>query len=230
MEDEEEKTGIYGMLNNNDFDTLLFDVTDDEEDSIIKNEPFSSDIPAILKDNNISDHYRCPKCLFFPYIQIINNNEIKYNCKCTKGFGKIIKIKGLINDIKNFEKEKNKNINKNKELKCNKHKQEFRYYCTDCHINICKDCCEFHLKKKHDLIIFDFNNYDILKKASKIAEYFNSEIKSNNRIKLNSDNNENISELVENSSIIQEESNSEQLKNNNKINEIKINDNSNIII
>jgi len=231
MEDEEEeKSGLYGMLNNNDFDTLLFDVTDDMEDSIIKSEPFHSDIAAILKDIHTDDHYRCPKCLFFPYIEIINNSEIKYNCKCTKGVGKIIKIKALINDIKNFEKVKNKNINKNKELNCNKHNQEFRYYCIDCHINICKDCCEFHLKKKHDLIIFDFNNYDILKKASKIAEYFNSKKKNNNQIKLNSDNNDNISELFENSSIFQEESNSEQLKNNKTIHIIQSNENNSNII
>ena len=94
---DEEKNGIYGMINNNDFDTLIFDVTDDEEDSPINSElPFNLNIPAILKDNINNYHYQCPKCLFFPYIEIINQNKIKYNCKCTKGEGKIIKIKDLL--------------------------------------------------------------------------------------------------------------------------------------
>ena len=229
---EDEKSGLYGMLNNNDFDTLIFNVTDEGEDSQVNDEnPFNLNIPPILKDNNNNIyHYRCPKCLFFPFIEIMNQNEIKYNCKCTKGEGKIIKIKDLINSITIFDKEKNKTINENKELKCSKHNQKFRYYCTDCHTNICKYCCEFHLNKRHDLIIFDFNNYDILKKASKISEYFNSKKHYNNQIKKNQNNNENISELLENSSIFQEELNSEQLKNNKTIQEIKFDDNSNIII
>ena len=229
---EDEKSGLYGMLNNNDFDTLIFNVTDEGEDSQVNDEnPFNLNIPPILKDNNNNIyHYRCPKCLFFPFIEIMNQNEIKYNCKCTKGEGKIIKIKDLINSITIFDKEKNKTINENKELKCSKHNQKFRYYCTDCHTNICKYCCEFHLNKRHDLIIFDFNNYDILKKASKISEYFNSKKHSNNQIKKNQNNNEKISELLENSSIFQEELISEQLKNNKTIHEIKFDDNSNIII
>ena len=79
----------------------------------------------------------------------------------------IMKIKDLINKIKNEE-----NIN-NKELKgliCNEHEQEFRYYCTNCHENICKNCCESHLNKKCKLIVFDFNNYNIIKKANKLIE------------------------------------------------------------
>ena len=233
MNEKENSDDIYGMINNSDFDTLIFDITDEPENNSINNEiPFNSDITAILKDNNNNNHYRCSKCLFFPYIEIINENEIKYICNCTKGERKEIKIKDLINEITNFKDEKNKNINNNKELRCSKHKQEFRYYCTNCHINICKECCEFHLNQKHDFIIFDFNNYNILKKSSKISEYYvNSKKNNNNQIKnKNIDNNENISELIENSSIFQEELNSDQLKNDKASNKIKIENNSNIFI
>ena len=231
--EEEEKSGIYGMLNNNDFDNCLFDESnDDEEDSLTNNnEPFISDITAILKDNNNNNfHYYCKKCLFFPIIEFINSNEIKYYCKCNKEKAKIMKIKDLLNEIKNFKDGKNININENKELKCRKHKKKFRYYCKDCHKNICKDCCEFHLNKKHKFIIFDFNNFIIRKKASKIAEYFNSMKINNNQISKNKDIFENISELYENSSIFRDELISEELKNNKTIKQIKFDDNSNIFI
>ena len=234
-EDEEKKNSFYGQINDG-FDTLQFDQSDEMEEGPINNDiSFNLDITGILKDDNNDIHYRCPKCFLFPYIEIINKNEIQYRCKCTKeekGGVKIIKIKDLINKFTNFGDEKNKNINKNKDkgLICIKHKQEFRYYCRDCHRNICKDCCEYHINKKHDFIIFDFNNYDIRKKANKLVKYFNSKKNSNYNIKNNQKNNENISELVENSSLIQQEINSEQLKNNETTYEIKLENNSNYII
>ena len=230
--DEKISSGIYGLINE-DFDSLFFN-SGDEKDIPIKNEiSFNLDTTAILKDNNNNNHYLCPECFTFPYIVIIDENKIKYRCKCTlnekEGY-KIITIKDQINKITNFEDKKNKNVNKIKGLMCSKHEQEFRYYCTNCHQNICKNCCESHLNIDCKLIVFDFNNFNTLKKANKLIEYFNSINKSNNQIKKNSDNKENISELVDNSSIFQEELNSEQLKNNKTINEIKYEDDSNAII
>ena len=226
---------IYGKINDT-FDDLIFDPQVELEGNPIDNEiSFNLDMTEILKDNN-DNHYQCPECLLFPYIEITNKNEIMYRCTCTKkekGEKKIIKIKDLINKITNFDDKNNKKIknnNKNEGLICSKHKQEFRYYCTKCHTNICKDCCEFHLNQNHKLIIFDFNNYAIRKKVNKLIEYFNSKENSNNKIKKNQDNNENISELMENSSIFQEELNSEKLKNNETIHEIRIENNSKAII
>ena len=164
----------------------------------------------------------------FPYIEITNKNEIMYRCRCTKkikGKKKIIKIKDLINEITNFDNN-NIKINENKGLICMKHKQEFRYYCTYCHKNICKDCCEIHINKDHGLIIFDFNNFDIRKKINKLTEYFNSKENSNNNVKQDKNNTENISELIENSSIFQE-SNKDKLKNE-TINEIRIENDSKV--
>ena len=97
MNEKENSDDIYGMINNSDFDTLMFEIIDESEPSSINNEIFNLDMTAILKDNNSNNHYRCSKCLFFPYIEIINENEIKYICNCTKGERKEIKIKELIN-------------------------------------------------------------------------------------------------------------------------------------
>ena len=103
----------YGIINLDEFDTLMFDRTDEHENSSLNNEPsFDLDDTYILKDNdndNNKIHYRCPKCFFFPYIEIIDKNEIEYICKCTKGERKKVKIKELINEITNFKDEKNEN-------------------------------------------------------------------------------------------------------------------------
>ena len=231
FEEEEKSEDLYGKINS-DFDYLMFERTDEPDNSSINNKPpFNLDMTAMLKEYKNNNHYRCPKCLFFPYIQIINKTEIRYFCNCTNREGKIIKIKDLINEITNIEENKNKTLRKNKELKCNKHEHKFRYYCINCHINICKECCEFHLNEKHDLIIFDFNNYDIRKKINKLIEFFNSEHNDDKQIiKRNSDNDSNISDLLENFSIFKEELNSDELKNDNKY-KVKINRNNlNVII
>ena len=233
--DEKSNSRISGMINY-DLDTLSFN-EDDTEDIPINNNneiSFNLDTTGILKDvNNINQHYLCQKCFTFPYIEIITENEIRYRCVCTKEEkegSKIIKIKDLINQITNFVDKKDNNINKKEGLICSKHGQEFRYYCTKHLKNICKKCCESHLNGMCKLIVFDFNDYDTHKKVNKLIEYFNSKQKSNNKIKKDSDNNENMGELVENSSIFQEELNSEQLKNDQTIHEIKFGDNSNVII
>ena len=230
---EKSKSGLYGMINF-DLDTLSFNQDDTEDTPINNNEiSFNLDTTAILKDINNSKHYLCPKCLTFPYIEIITENEIRNRCTCTKEEkegSKIIKIKDFIYQITNLVDKNDNNINKNEGLICSKHQQEFRYYCSKHLKNICKDCCESHLNEMCKLIVFDFNNYDTHKKVNKLIEYFNSKQKSNNQIKYDSDKNENISELVENSSIFKEEFNSEQLKNEQTIHEIKFGDNSNVII
>ena len=225
---------LYRRFYNNydEFDDEIFEQKDDFEENLINNEiSFNLEITELLKDDNNNKHYQCPKCLLFPYIEINNKNEIIYRCRCTKkvkGKKKIIKIKDLINEITNFDNNNNIKINENKGLICKKHKQEFRYYCTYCHKNICKDCCEIHINKDHGLIIFDFNNFDIRKKINKLTEYFNSKENSNNNVKIDKNNTGNTSELVEKSSIFQE-SNKDKLKNE-IINEIKIEKDSKVTI
>ena len=135
----------------------------------------------MLKENFIDYHYLCPKCHFFPYIQIVNQNEIYYTCGCTKGEKKLIAIKEFINNKNGYITQTDnivqKGLPKNKGLRCNEHNHKFSYYCKKCHINICKDCCEFHLNEKHDLhdlINYDFNIPDILRKSNKLIQFFNN--------------------------------------------------------
>ena len=107
----------------------MFEEKDESEDNQINNEvSFKLDMTAILKENeNTNNHYRCSKCLFFPLIEIIDKNELKYMCKCTDFKRKIIKIKDLINEITKYEDEKNINtINKKKSLECKRHRKEYK--------------------------------------------------------------------------------------------------------
>ena len=234
--EEKEASDMFGVINYNNQDTLnLYETNQGEENQISNETPFNLEVSGILKEVDDNYHYLCPKCLTFPKIEIISQNTIKYRCLCI-GKGKekeekeeIMKIKDLIKEIKN-----EKNIN-NKEIKgliCNEHKQEFRYYCPDCGMNICKDCCESHFQKKcrYHFIVFDFNNYDTSKKVNKLLPYFNSKQK-NIEIKEEENNDGNISELMENTSAFQEGTNSERLKNNNEtVNKIIINDNDSHVI
>ena len=65
---------------------------------------------------------------------------------------------------------------------------------------MCKECCEFHLNRKHDLIIFDFNSHETAVKIEKLVEYFNSKNNDNQIINIQKyDNDLNFSNLMENS-------------------------------
>ena len=127
----------------------------------------------------------CPKCHNFPLIQYINEREIYYTCGCIKK--KQMKIKELFdNENKYFliEKSSSKSSTRassfssgetlvpenSKEYKsknnknsigfyCSKHNsKKFRYFCTTCKVNLCKECIESHLGKEHNKIVFDFVN------------------------------------------------------------------------
>ena len=163
----------YGKIFYDNFDYSMFESNNFSENNQIT---FKLNNTGILKTNLNYAHYLCPKCKFFPYIQIVNQNEMYYNCGCTEKKGELIDIKEFVNKKKeyskaNLNKDKNNDLYKKEGLRCLEHNHKFRYYCIDCHINLCKECCEFHLNKSHDLIIFDFNDFDIRKKINKIL-YF----------------------------------------------------------
>jgi len=231
-----DEKGFFGTIIYDNTDTLNLDETNKGEENQTSDDiSFNLELTEILKEIDDNYHYLCRKCFTFPKIEIIDQNTIKYRCLCLKK-GKekeekeeIMKIKDLINKIKNEE-----NIN-NKELKgliCNEHEQEFRYYCPDCRMHICKDCCESHFQKKckYHFVVFDFNNYDTRKKAKKLVHYFNNKQK-NIEIKKDQNDNGNISELMDNSSDLKEGTNSERLKDNNEtVNKIIMKDDSHVII
>ena len=162
-----DEKGFFGTIIYDNTDTLNLDETNKGEENQTSDDiSFNLELTEILKEIDDNYHYLCRKCFTFPKIEIIDQNTIKYRCLCLKK-GKekeeIMKIKDLINKIKNEE-----NIN-NKELKgliCNEHEQEFRYYCPDCRMHICKDCCESHFQKKckYHFVVFDFNNMILVRK------------------------------------------------------------------
>ena len=166
---------FYGKIDS-DYDFSLYEL------SINNQIPFESDIPPILESSYINAHYLCPKCRFFPYIRFKNENQIYYTCGCNKE-QKTINIEKLFDF--NESNEYRISVNNNKEihgLKCihKNRNHKFRYYCTDCHINLCSECCENHLNKNHVLIIFDFNNKDTYSKINKIIEFLYSKENNNN--------------------------------------------------
>ena len=221
-----------------------------KENQKLNETSLKSELSEILKDLNNIYHYICRKCHTFPYIEIIDKNTIKYKCQCKKKekeeeketkkdkeiiketneeekkeeeSSKIMKIKDLINNIKKEKKENDEEI---QGLICDKHGEEFRYYCSDCRENICKDCCELHFKTKPcecAFDVFDFKNYEYFQKSEKLYKYF--------KTKQNSDNkNQNNNAFGEISSISKEESNSGELKNNGTVNEIIPTNNTHIIM
>ena len=90
----------------------------------------------MLRDNNNYYYcYLCMKCKHFPYIKYKNQNEIIYECGCTGKEGKIIKIKEYLNEISKSDKNlDDKNIDSIN--RCKRHNHKFRYYCSNCHINL----------------------------------------------------------------------------------------------
>ena len=211
MSEEERVKNFYGDEPNSQEEKYIdcFKSNNEIESNDIS---FNTELSAILKDNNDNNDYRCNGCLLFPYIEIKDKNTMNYICRCNDFKRKQIAIKDFLNNKISFQKKKTKdNIY---QLKCVNHNKKFRYYCSNrsCRRNICKKCCESDLKKGHtqDLINFDFYNFDASNKINKIIVFFNSKVKKTNEIKSN--NKSDISELKENSSILQDNLISDELK------------------
>ena len=145
--------------------------------------------PPIQKLRNPNIHYRCPKCFNFPIIQFLNNKEsIYYTCACYEK--KFINIKDLfIKDnhyltfLEDDESEilENKKTDKNLGFKCTKHQSikynKFNYFCIICKENLCRECCQNHLKNCHDIIVLDFQKFEMYEKIDEITKILYSEEK-----------------------------------------------------
>ena len=170
---------------------------------------FDISIYNILNENEYPYmHYMCPKCHNFPLIQYINEREIYYTCGCIKK--KQMKIKELFDNenkyflieksssksstrassfssgealvTENSKEYKSKNNKNSIGFYCSKHNsKKFRYFCTTCKVNLCKECIESHLGKEHNKIVFDFViPNDTKPKIKKIKEIINSNLKKEN--------------------------------------------------
>ena len=196
---ELDKSQFYDGIDNSK-NQPLFNVQSQSTINVEKTYTTGETLNNILSNlENINIHYLCPKCLNFPFIEFIDEIEIKYNCGCSDRKEHKLKIKDLFdpklnymiyNNIKNndnagetfFNNEENKdndddNINRDIDFKCKKHKSfkthKFRYYCTNCHKNLCKECCQRHYKS-HNLIVFDLNNSKIIEKLIGINDIINN--------------------------------------------------------
>ena len=113
------------------------------------------------------EHFLCKCCNTVPEIQIENLNKIFYKCKNQNYSGTLEDI--LNKNILYDDDEEYKNNLSN--LLCPEHHKKFRYFCTECNKNICKDCLrKIDLHLDHNLIIFDKLYVEIFKKIENILE------------------------------------------------------------
>ena len=155
--------------------------------------------PTISKISDPNIHYRCPKCFNFPKIHFLSNKESIYYT-CFNHENKFLNIEKLfikenkfmtfldyeeLELVQEVSKEKNDDI---LGFKCVKHRSKknkynkFKYYCIICHENICKDCCQKHLKNNHELIVFDYHNFNIQQKINEIKEEIKLEEEKKNAL------------------------------------------------
>jgi len=103
-------------------------------------------------NNNI---YKCLECSLIPFYCIkYQNKKIYVEQRCQKNHYYFEEFRNFYNN------KKCKNINNIKNY-CEKHNNNFQFYCKDCKINICLLCSNEH--KKHNLIdlINEVKNFDI---------------------------------------------------------------------
>ena len=105
---------------------------------------------------NCNDNiYKCLECSLIPFYCIkYQNKKIYVEQRCQKNHYYFEEFRSFYNN------KKCKNINNIKNY-CEKHNNNFQYYCKDCKIDICLSCSKEH--KKHNLIDLseEIKNFDI---------------------------------------------------------------------
>jgi len=173
-----------------------------------ENPPFNIDIPKI-NELEYPYHYLCTKCLKFPFIEFCKDmKNIKFTCSCYNN--KKILIKDLLEEknkyifiedsIQNFLS----SINNNSDcqgINCQKHNKKFEYFCKECFIHSCNEINEGNLNNGCDLIRLEEIRFD-----NKKIELLKNKIKPNIE-----EINENISNLNDTNTIINNNRNTEIL-------------------
>ena len=185
MKADESSNSLKKFLDSSTISSKSFKILTNEK------KPININIPPIMELEVPNIHYRCPKCFNFPIIEFFNENFIEYCCGCNNSEKKILKIKNLLEEKEKYmtlldeNKDKSNNNEKKNNLgfKCYAHPSEklhkFRYYCSTCKLNLCKECCTYHLDKKHDLIVLNFLNFDMYEIIDKILVKIDEEKKEN---------------------------------------------------
>ena len=96
--------------------------------------------------------YNCPQCPSLIEIISINNekNVIQFNCVNNNKHNNNMNIKEYIDKMKNY------NNKKNISRICDKHNEEYIFYCNDCRTQLCNECAKNKMQKKHKKIyLFD---------------------------------------------------------------------------
>ena len=151
--------------------TILYggDNNDLTQTNNYENPPFNSDIPQI-NELEYPNHYLCPKCLLFPFIEFCKDmKHIKLTCSCYNN--KKILIKDLLDEknkyiiiedsITNLLSSIDRNLDC-EGIKCTKHNKKMEYFCKKCFGHCCNEnnCCD---PIKLEEIRFDNKKIELLK-------------------------------------------------------------------
>ena len=120
-------------------------------------------------------HFICKNCKTIPQINFISFKTIDYSCSCCNTYNislDKVRIGSIMKDIKKGEKEQKEdkkdeeedfsNIELENYFKCQKHKENFLYYCKTCEENICRECLrERYLHQYHIIFFFDLYLFEM---------------------------------------------------------------------
>ena len=115
-------------------------------------------------------HFLCRKCHKIPIIEFTDCLDI-FNLSCSCGRNQNISLKNIIKEYIVRENEEIGNVSTESYLKCEKHKENFAYYCKFDDLHLCRACLkEKYFHQAHPLYYIDFYFSDINQKKNNIIK------------------------------------------------------------
>ena len=115
-------------------------------------------------------HFLCRKCHKIPIIEFTDCLDI-FNLSCSCGRNQNISLKNIIKEYIVRENEEIGNVSTESYLKCEKHKENFAYYCKFEEQHLCRACLkEKYFHQAHPLYYIDFYFSDINQKKNNIIK------------------------------------------------------------
>ena len=139
--------------------------------------------PPPAKEEKIRENigYNCTDCSSLIEILSINEESIEFKCIANENHSKKLMINNYLEKMKKYLD--NKNLNNI----CEKHNQQYIFYCLDCKYHICKDCTNSKFHKKHNKIFLNEEQPEEgdIKIIKNKIKYYNDKIKNikENKIK-----------------------------------------------